>query len=376
MSEALVVNLFLWVRVFLVGGILIMFPRIARKGLLFGVYVGEEFAESDPARKLLRGWDRGCVMVMAAALLVGLTGTLAGHAVAGNLTATTVLLLGGVGLYFRSYSKVRGLALPDVKRQAGRATAALGGDGFRAEAFARITLAACLLAALATIAFALMNYRDMPDRIPTLWSLISGEDAWKEKSYLTLMYVPSWNLVLGPLFAFLAMMMATAKRSLREDPEGRSAEAQDAFRALTANVVSGMALFYSALLTMASVQVTRVWLSGASSLGVGFWVMMGVTMGLTIVFAISSLFLMIRRYGQGGALLERAPAGGALTGGLADNARWVWGVFYVNPDDPSWFLESRFGIGYSTNWGNWRAVTFSIVSLGLILTLVALGFFA
>ncbi len=47
MSEALVVNLFLWVRVFLVGGIFIMYPRITRKGLLFGVYVGEEFSEGD-----------------------------------------------------------------------------------------------------------------------------------------------------------------------------------------------------------------------------------------------------------------------------------------------------------------------------------------
>ncbi|MFH1763801.1 MAG: DUF5808 domain-containing protein [Gemmatimonadota bacterium] len=374
MSEVVVVNLFLWVRVFLVGGIFLMFPRITRKGLLFGVYVGEEFAEGDEARGVLRGWDRGCVMVMASALFVGLVGTLAGHAVAGNLTGTAVLLLGGVGLYLRSYSRVRAFARPDVTRQGGRATAALGGDGSKAETVARITLGICLVSALATIAFALMNYQAMGTRLPTLWSLIGGADGWTEKSYLYAMYVPTWNLVLGQLFALLALLIASAKRSLREGPGGRSAEAQDAFRAMTSYLFSGIALFYCALLTLFSVQVIRIGLSGAQSLGIEMlWII-----GPMIVFIVvmgAGVFWIIRRYGQGGALMERGFSEGALTGGLADNARWVWGAFYVNPDDPSWFLESRFGIGYSTNWGNRKAALFNIVSLALILSLVVLGFF-
>lgn len=51
MSEVIVVNLFLWVMVFLVGGIFFKFPRITRKGWLFGVYVGEEFADGAEARQ-------------------------------------------------------------------------------------------------------------------------------------------------------------------------------------------------------------------------------------------------------------------------------------------------------------------------------------
>jgi len=188
------------------------------------------------------------------------------------------------------------------------------------------------------------------------------------------MYVPSWNLVLGQLFALLALLIASAKRSLREGPGGRSAEAQDAFRAMTAYLCSGMALFYCALLTLFSVLVIRVGLSGHQSLGIEmFWII-----GPMIVFIVvmgAGVFWIIRRYGQGGALMERGFAEGALTGGLADNARWVWGAFYVNPDDPSWFLESRFGIGYSTNWGNRKAMLFNIVSLALILSLGVLGFF-
>ena len=44
MTEAGVINIFTVVRILLVGGILIVIPLITRKGLLFGVYVGEAFA--------------------------------------------------------------------------------------------------------------------------------------------------------------------------------------------------------------------------------------------------------------------------------------------------------------------------------------------
>lgn len=375
MSEVIVVNLFLWVRVFLVGGIFILLPRITRKGLLFGVYVGEEFAEGDEARGVLRAWDRGCGMVMASALLVGLVGSVAGHAVAGNLTGTSVLLLGGLGLYLRSYSKVKALARPDVTPQAKRATAPLQVGKPRGETFAKITLLICLVAALGTLIYGLVSYPDMAARLPTLRNLVGGADDWTDKSYLTVMYVPSWNLVLGPLYALLAIMIATAKRSLREGPGSRSAEAQDAFRAMTANVFSGIALFISALLTLFSVQFIRIGLSEARSLGAGMLWIMGLIMGMMLVFMIASLVRILRRFGQGGALMEGGSSEGALTGGLADNAHWVWGVIYVNRDDPSWLVESRFGIGYTTNYGNRSAVLFTITALALILFLAVLGFF-
>jgi uncharacterized membrane protein len=371
MGEVLVVNLFLWVRVFLVGGIFIMFPRITRKGLLFGVYVGEEASEAGAAREVLRSWDRGCLMVMATALLVGLIGSAAGSAVAGNFTGTAVLLLGCTGLYLRSYSKVKALALPNVEGQAGRATATLQVGTPKGETFAKVTLVICLVTALASIVYALLSYPGMAARIPTLWSLVGGEDALTDKSYLTVLYVPSWNLVMGPVYALLALMIATAKRSLREGPGGRSVEAQDAFRALTARLFSGMALLICAILTLCSVQVIRIWLSHAPSLVPAILL----TMGLLIVSMAAGLFWIIRHHGQGGALLERASAEGALTGGLADNARWVWGVFYVDRDDPSLMVESRFGIGYNMNWGRPTSVLFTIAALSLILTLAVLGFF-
>ncbi len=371
MSEVLVVNLFLWVRVFLVGGIFLLLPRISRKGLLFGVYVGEEFAGGRAYRALVKSWDRGCWFFMAAALLVGLVFSAAGHAVAGNLTGTAVLLLGVGGLYLRTNSRARWLAPPDVPPQAWRATAALEMGTRGGETIAKVSLVICLVAALATVIYGLANYQSLPARLPTLWNMIGGGESFTDKSILMVMYVPSWNLVLGPLFALLALMTATAKRSLRVGPGGRSGEAQDAFRATNANVFSGFALFYCALLTYSSVQVVRIGLSQTDSLGAGIlWLL-----GATLVFMFGSLYVILFRYGQGGSRVEQSSAGGALTGGLADNTHWFLGMFYVNRDDPSIMVENRFGLGYTMNYGNRTAQAFTFGFLFLISLLVAVGVF-
>jgi len=79
------------------------------------------------------------------------------------------------------------------------------------------------------------------------------------------------------------------------------------------------------------------------------------------------------RYGQGGARLEKARADTPLTDGLADNRRWVLGMFYVNRDDPSFLVERRFGIGYTINFGNPKAVALvgGFVALVILIALVA-----
>ena len=166
---------------------------------------------------------------MVSALLVGLISTFAGHAVAGNLTGTAVLLLGGIGLYFRWHSKVKALPRPDVGRQAERATAALQVAKPTSERLAKLTLAICFVVAMATIVYGWVSYRAMPDRIPIPSKIFGAVESTIDKSLVLIMYVPCWNLFLSSLFALLALLIATAKRSLREGPGGRSAEAQDAF---------------------------------------------------------------------------------------------------------------------------------------------------
>lgn len=92
---------------------------------------------------------------------------------------------------------------------------------------------------------------------------------------------------------------------------------------------------------------------------------------MLLIVALGGSVLIALRYGQGGARLEEAAADAPLTNGLADNRHWVLGMFYVNRDDPSILVERRFGIGYTVNLGNPKAVAlfvgFVVLVLGLAL---------
>ena len=359
MTEAAVVNLFLTLRVLLIGGIFLILPHITRKGLLFGVYVGEALADRATARRLVSGWRLGCVIVMVLSLLVGFGISLAGRPVAGNLTGTATLLLGGLGLYVRFHSRARGLALAVTEEQGKKATAPLVGGEPKGAGLAKLALGMCFLTSLSVFIYALVSY----------------VGPWTDRSFIAVMFVPSLNVVFSPFLALLALLTANAKRSVRGGSGGRSVEAQHAFRATNANLISWLALLICGFMAILSVQIVRVRLS-ESSLGGDFWLLVGVMASIVVVFALFNLIRILKRYGQGGALIERGSVDTPLTNGLADNVHWVWGLFYVDRDDPSIMVEKRFGIGYTFNYGNRKAVLLLATYLLLFLGLIALGLFA
>ena len=50
-----------------------------------------------------------------------------------------------------------------------------------------------------------------------------------------------------------------------------------------------------------------------------------------------------------------------------DDHYWLAGMFYLNRDDPSFFVEKRFGIGWTCNFGH----PLSIIVLVLALTILS-----
>jgi uncharacterized membrane protein len=92
-----------------------------------------------------------------------------------------------------------------------------------------------------------------------------------------------------------------------------------------------------------------------------------------LVYTLGGVLYLALRYGQGGARLERSAAAAPLTNGLADNRQWWLGMFYVNRDDPSIFVEKRFGLGYTINFGNPKAIVFLVAFLVVILGFTLAG---
>ena len=65
----------------------------------------------------------------------------------------------------------------------------------------------------------------------------------------------------------------------------------------------------------------------------------------------------------------RAPPASAADQRPRRQRHWVLGLFYVNREDPSLFIENRFGFGYTVNFGNPKAVALFLAFILLVLGL-------
>jgi uncharacterized membrane protein len=342
---ALVANLALTIRVAVVGGFLIILPRITRKGLLFGAYVGEETTDGEVARRLRADWPLGCALVMLLSLGLGYGLSLVGWPMTGNLIGTATLILASFGLYVGFHIRARRLAPPETARQAAMAAASLQGGSTPGAGLAWFALVFCLVVSVANFAYAIFRL----------------EPGWSDRTFFQVTFMPGLNLWVSPFVAVLAVLAANAKRSLRGGSGGRSVEVQQAFRATVTRVLSLVAIVMCTVLTLWTLEMIRSAEKHLEGLSWRFWSLAGVT----FLFIVGSMILIAKRYGQGGALQEKGSSEARLTDGLADNAHWVFGLFYVDPDDPSIMVESRFGLGYTFNYGNRTAILILVSFLGL-----------
>lgn len=334
----------------LIGGFFLLYPRIARRGLLFGVYVGEEAHESDRAREITRSWYRAIVACLVGTTALG--GALALSAPHPPVAAAPplLLLLGFLAAYLRAYRQARTIAPVEPPSPGVAPLVPVRGPGPLLPA---LTLTASVALGVFAVGYAASHYADLPARVPTHFGPSGTPDAWRPKSFFTVMLLPILASLLGVGLGGAAWLTAHAKRALRRSDDGASLAAQERFRSAMTRFLCGIALLVVGMLTLLSVSSIRVGLGLAAGLGPSAMV----SAGLVVAYGIGGALYLAVRYGQGGSRLEAAGPGRPLTDGLADNRHWVLGMFYVNRDDPSFLVEHRFGLGYTFNLGNWRAVT-------------------
>jgi uncharacterized membrane protein len=346
------------------GGLFFLAPRITRRGLLFGVYVGEALSVGEEARRITRSWYRegACWLAVSLATCV-LAGLLAPSPLVA-LAGVGVLLVGFSITYYRAYRRARDLAPPQSDLSS---AAPLVAEPPHLDFVPLVVGAVTLLCGLFALSYALTHYESLPSRIPVHFGLSGRPDGWADKSLPTILLLPLLALVLGPALCCVAALVGHAKTAIRFPDPGLSLAAQRRFRTAMVRYVCGVAFLATLLLTELSVSAIRVGLGETEKLpAVG-----NVLIVALVVYALGSLLYIALRLGQGGARLEGPATAAALTNGLADNRSWVLGVFYVNRDDPSILVEHRFGLGYTLNFGNWKSVAGLVGFLAVVLTIMA-----
>lgn len=224
----------------------------------------------------------------------------------------------------------------------------------RALWISRACLAVSLVLGLVAMAMAAAAWPDLPERLPTHFNAAGEPDGWARRSVGSVFILPAMAMLLGPAMVLLALMMAApAHRPPKDRTDLRAAMPPLAI------FLAILAVFTSVLLGGIAMGSTRVALGRSAS--IGWWPMAGgIALGLWAIGG--AIYFVAKHSGIGGS-----------GGRSADPARWKWGVFYVAPDDPSLFVEKRWGGGYTINFGlpagrriAWGMLAFFLLMMGMV----------
>jgi uncharacterized membrane protein len=213
--------------------------------------------------------------------------------------------------------------------------------------------------AIITIFFTFRVYDQIPDRIPMNYNLSGEVTNWVDKSYRSLLMMPIIQICMTFIFLFVNVVIEKAKQQISAENPEESIKQNIIFRRRWSAFIiwSGTAL----VLLFSIAQYSFIYPMNQQLLLI-------VSLALPIGVIVWAIILSITT-GQGGSRISLDTDKTGKVIDRDDDQYWKLGQFYFNKNDPSIFLEKRFGVGWTNNWAHpisW------IIILGIILLAVGI----
>lgn len=218
---------------------------------------------------------------------------------------------------------------------------------------------------LGLIGYSATQYGAMPELIPTHWGPSGQPDAFTEKTPFSA--IASLLILLIMQGMMLAINALTKKSGVKLNASRRSTSRiqQLSFRKYTSWLLLLVSISMTVLFSFQQLTTIHGDLGGPVLMMVMPLAFLFIILVATAVYAF--------KIGQGGSRvqleIEEEPVAGVTD--PDDDVYWKAGVFYVNKNDPSIFVEKRFGVGWTLNFGN--PIGYLIV-LGPLLIILAISF--
>lgn len=223
-----------------------------------------------------------------------------------------------------------------------------------------------ILLIIATVLIGVLGYDRFPDPIPMKYGLDGEVIRSVAKSYSAVLWPAVTQAILLIIFIFVNYSIGRSKQIVEaSDPDG-SLRRNILFRRRWSGYMTLSSFVLIALFT--TIQLSQM-------LGWGSKVMIIVTFIVVGFFLIGTIGLSFAT-GQGGSRIKLKNGSTGKSVPAADQDQyWKLGQFYFNPGDPSFFVEKRFGIGWTVNFGRpivW-IIFIAIIALPLLSRLFIKG---
>jgi len=193
---------------------------------------------------------------------------------------------------------------------------------------------------LVTVFISFQNYQSMPEQIPTKYNFDGEVTNWVNKSYRSVLMMPIIQVYMILLFIFINTMIAKAKQQVSaENPE----------ESMYKNVIFRRRWSAYIIMTGTAVVVLLAFIQLSTIYPIDTQLITVIPLIFTIGIVLGSIFLSITT-GQGGSRVKTTTGGNGSVIDRDDDRYWKLGMFYFNSNDPSLFLEKRFGVGWTINF--------------------------
>lgn len=343
----------------LIGGVLLLLPRMARPTVPFGVRVPDAYVDAPAVRAATARYHRNVLLAVLA--VTGATAVLTLL-----LPTEVVLTLAPFGLlaaWFPPFLAAR-RAVQEAKRTEGWF------EGVRQTAVADTSLrtappsypwlwaAPAIAIALVTVVVGVAVYPTLPDRIATHFGP-AGPDRFADTTPWTALGMVGIQLVLTALLLGLVAITLRGKADLAAAAPAASAEQYRRYMVMMARSVLALAAGMNLTLLLVGLMI---WDVVPPTVG---WIV--AALAPTAIATIALIAIAVRS-GQSGHRLraDAAPQPPAATGAdRDDDAYWKAGLIYVNRDDPALWVPKRFGgVGWTINFGRPAAWLIAAVIVG------------
>jgi uncharacterized membrane protein len=331
---------------FMIGLCLVMsylVPRLTRPDVYFAVTVPPEFRDSAEGCSILKRYRVGVIFFGILALLIVLAGIRIREPNRQAVVTVAAFFLQGVGI-FLAYYRARGHVLPHAVAPATVREAALVPREVRLPGGWLVQLPPFALLA-ATAIWLHVHWSQIPEVFPIHWGADGQPNNWATRGFAGVYGPLLIGAILCALMAFMAYAMLRWSRLIRVG--GTAGEGERHFRLVVVSILVASEYFLALLFTWTSLLPLSNKQTGPPGVG------------LVLVFALAFtviVVVLLLRVGQGGSRL--VGSAGAESGAVAPvgdrtpDKYWKLGLFYVNRNDPALFVEKRFGIGYTVNFGH------------------------
>lgn len=219
-----------------------------------------------------------------------------------------------------------------------------------------------LLIVLISSMYTFSNYNNIPNNIPIHWNLYGIADSFISKSYTNIMLMILGQFMLSILLSFISL--SSIKSRVKIDTKDIEQSRSENISYLNKIGYSFLALNISINLILINSIISYV---NGPNLNLYITIISFILMVVSIIY---SMFIFIKSPNM------------KISSSFSpdeDESYWILGCLYNNPNDPSFMVEKRFGIGWTINiatpLGKIFFVSLIIVFIILISELIS-SFFA